>query len=143
MFSEGSTQLHQAIGALYVSYAHMFLRTSQSVARHQELAADRVAAQHAGRDATVATLRALPVLDAAYTYYMKTYAGIGEPMGALPPVGEVYGGFRRLLAARRGRTARRRRHARHRAPTLPARQSRPRVRVTTARSCTDRTRRDA
>ncbi|MET8421404.1 hypothetical protein ACWD7C_36860 [Streptomyces sp. NPDC005134] len=102
MFSEGSTQLHQAIGALYVSYAHMFLRTSQSVARHQELAADRVAAQHAGRDATVATLRALPVLDAAYTYYMKTYAGIGEPMGALPPVGEVYGGFRRLLAARPG-----------------------------------------
>ncbi|MFF1927692.1 M48 family metalloprotease [Streptomyces sp. NPDC058228] len=103
MFSGGSTQMHQAIGALYVSYAHMFLRTSQSVARHQELAADRVAAQHAGRAATVATLRALPVLDAAHTHYMNTYAGIGEPMGALPPVGEVHGGFRRLLAARPGK----------------------------------------
>lgn len=102
MFNGGSTQLHRAIGALYVSYAHMFLRTSQSVARHQELAADRVAAQHAGRDATVATLRALPVLDAAHTHYMKTYAGLGEPLGVLPPVGEVYGGFRRLLAARPG-----------------------------------------
>ncbi|MFB7243820.1 peptidase [Streptomyces populi] len=102
MFHEGSTALHEAIGGLYVGYAHVFLRASQSVARDQELTADRMAAEHAGRDATAATLRALPVLAAAHTHYMKTYAGMGEPLGALPPVGEVYGGFRRLLAARPG-----------------------------------------
>ncbi|MFE2531390.1 M48 family metallopeptidase [Streptomyces sp. NPDC059371] len=102
MFQAGSTSLHHAIGGLYVGYAHMFLRTSQSVARDQELAADRTAAEHAGRDAAAATLRAMPVISAAHDHYMKTYAGMGDPIGALPPVGEVYGGFRRLVAARPG-----------------------------------------
>ncbi|MFD7877086.1 M48 family metalloprotease [Streptomyces sp. NPDC059766] len=102
VFSQGSTPLHHTVGALYVGYARMFLRASQSVARHQELAADRMAARHAGRDATAAALRALPVLDAAHTYYLQTYAGMGEPLEALPPVGEVHGGFPRLLAARPG-----------------------------------------
>ncbi|MGW8879734.1 M48 family metallopeptidase [Streptomyces mirabilis] len=102
VFREGSTQLHYAIGALYIGYARMFLRTSQSVARHQELAADQVAARHAGRDATAAALRTLPVLDAAHTHYLEMYAAMGGPLGALPPVGEVHGGFRRLLAARTG-----------------------------------------
>jgi Zn-dependent protease with chaperone function len=100
VFQEGSTRLHHVLGALYVGYARMFLRTSQSVARHQELAADQMAARYAGRDATVAALRVLPVLAAAHTHYLKTYAAMGGPLGALPPVGEVHGGFRRLLAAR-------------------------------------------
>ncbi|WP_052768702.1 M48 family metalloprotease [Streptomyces humi] len=99
---EGSTRLHHAVGALYVGYGRMFLRASQSVARHQELAADQMAARHAGRDATVAALRTLPVLTGAYTYYLETYAGMGGSLGALPPVGEVHGGFCRLLAARTG-----------------------------------------
>lgn len=102
VFREGSTALHHAIGALYIGYARMFLRTSQSVARHQELAADQIAARHAGREATAAALRALPVLDAAYTHYLETYASMGAPFGVLPPVGEFHGGFRRLLAARTG-----------------------------------------
>lgn len=101
-FREGSTRLHYAIGALYVGYARMFLRTSQSVARHQELAADQMAARHAGRDATATALRTLPVLAGAYTHYLETYAAMGRSLGVLPPVGEVHGGFRRLLAARTG-----------------------------------------
>ncbi|MFJ6841657.1 M48 family metalloprotease [Streptomyces griseoluteus] len=99
-FLGGSTPLHHAVGIPYVAYARMFLRTSYSVARRQELAADRLAARHAGRDTTAAALRTLPVLSAAYSHYLETYAAMGEPLGALPPVGEVYGGFRRLLAAR-------------------------------------------
>ncbi len=102
VFRGGSTRLHYAVGALYVGYARMFLRTSQSVARQQELAADQVAARHAGRDATVAALRALPVIEAAHSHYLDAYAGMGGALGALPPVGEVHGGFRRLLAARPG-----------------------------------------
>ncbi|NUO45128.1 MAG: M48 family metalloprotease [Streptomyces sp.] len=120
-FRDGSTHFHYLIGVLYVGYARMFLRTTQSVARHQELAADRMAARHAGRDATASALRALPVLMSAYAHYLETYASMGgsqeqeegaggaagaggaEAAGqALPPVGEVYGGFRRLLAARTG-----------------------------------------
>ncbi|HEY3478621.1 MAG TPA: M48 family metallopeptidase [Streptomyces sp.] len=102
MFSQGSTRLHRAIAALYVGYARVFLRTSQSMARRQELAADHVAALHAGRDATAAALRALPVLNAAHTHYFETYAGMGGPLGMLPPVGEIHGGFRRLVDARPG-----------------------------------------
>lgn len=101
-FHEGSTPLHHAVGIPYLAYARMFLRTSYSVARHQELAADRLAARHAGRDTTAATLRLLPVLSVAHSHYLETYVAMGEPLGALPPVGEVYGGFRRLLAARGG-----------------------------------------
>ncbi|BBA98494.1 hypothetical protein RVR_4690 [Actinacidiphila reveromycinica] len=102
VFSQGTTRLHYVIGSLYVGYARMFLRTSQSMARHQELAADQLAARHAGRDATAAALRALPVLHAAHAHYLEAYAGMGGPLGALPPVGEIHGGFRRLIAARPG-----------------------------------------
>ncbi|MFE5138360.1 M48 family metallopeptidase [Streptomyces fagopyri] len=102
VFGKGSTPLHHTIGALYVGYARIYLRTSQSVARHQELAADQTAARHAGRDATAAALRALPVLTAAHAYYLETYPAMGSPLEALPPHGEVHQGFRRLLAARTG-----------------------------------------
>ncbi|MFJ1585471.1 M48 family metalloprotease [Streptomyces sp. NPDC088197] len=102
VFSEGTTRMHYVVGAVYVGYARMFLRTSQSVARQQEFAADESAARYAGRDATVGALRAMPVIDAAYDHYVDTYAGMGGPVGALPPVGEVLGGFSRLLAARPG-----------------------------------------
>ncbi|MFG3293238.1 M48 family metallopeptidase [Streptomyces sp. NPDC048179] len=101
-FQQGGTRLHFVMGSLYVGYARMFLRTSQSVARHQEFAADRTAALYAGCDTTAAALRIIPVLDGAYAHYLETYAGMGGSQGALPPVGEVQGGFRRLLAARTG-----------------------------------------
>ncbi|MEU7339628.1 M48 family metallopeptidase [Streptomyces sp. NPDC007074] len=99
-FAQGSTSLPRTIGNLYVGYARMFLRASQSVARHQELAADQTAAQHAGRDATAAALRALPILDAAHTHYLETYPAMSSVLEALPPHGEVHAGFRRMLAAR-------------------------------------------
>ncbi|MFE5208726.1 M48 family metalloprotease [Streptomyces sp. NPDC056600] len=100
VFGRTSTWFHEAVGMLYVRYAHLYLRTSQAVGREQELAADRTAARHAGRDATASALRALPVLDAAYEHYLTAYAGIGEPVGTLPPRGEVYGGFRRMMEGR-------------------------------------------
>jgi Zn-dependent protease with chaperone function len=88
------------VARLYVGYARFYLRVSQSVARRQEFAADRVAARLAGRDTTVAALRRVPVLKAAHDHYLTTYAFMGVPVGALPPSGELHGGFRRLLAAR-------------------------------------------
>jgi Zn-dependent protease with chaperone function len=100
VFGQGSTRLQHLIGALYVAYAKMFLRSSQPVARDQEFAADQTAARHAGRDATAQALRALPILAAAHRHYLRTYAGMNTNFHMLPPVGEVHGGFRRLLAAR-------------------------------------------
>lgn len=100
VFHGGSTRLQHLIGTLYGGYARMFLQTSQPVARRQEFAADQVAARHAGRDATADALRALPLIDAAHEHYLRTYSGMGTELGALPPVGEVHGGFRRLLAGR-------------------------------------------
>lgn len=100
VFGRNDTWFHRAVGMLYVNYAHLFLRTSQAMGREQELAADRTAARHAGRDVTAAALRALPVLDAAHEHYLTAYVGMGEPVGALPQRGEVYGGFRRMIDAR-------------------------------------------
>ncbi|MFC9288749.1 M48 family metalloprotease [Streptomyces sp. NPDC057052] len=100
VFGRSDTWFHRAVGMLYINYAHLYLRTSQAVGREQELAADRTAARHAGRDATAAALRALPVLGAAYEHYLTAYAGMGEPVGVLPQPGEVYGGFRRMIGAR-------------------------------------------
>jgi Zn-dependent protease with chaperone function len=101
-FRTGGTRLHYLFGSLYVGYARLFLRTSQPVARQQELTADQVAARHAGRDAMAAALRMLPMLSAAHTHYLENYAAMGKPLGALPPVGDVHAGFPRLLAARPG-----------------------------------------
>ncbi|MCX4994005.1 M48 family metallopeptidase [Streptomyces longwoodensis] len=100
VFGRNDTFFHRAVGLLYITYAHLFLRTSQAVGREQERAADRSAARHAGRDATAAALGALPVLIAAHDHYLTAYAGMGEPVGALPQPGEVYGGFRRMVDAR-------------------------------------------
>lgn len=102
MFQQGSIGLHAVIGSLYVAYARVFLRSSQSVARAQEFAADRAAARYAGRTATASALRTIPVVDTAYDHYLTTYAELGARCGALPPRGEFYGGFRHLLAARTG-----------------------------------------
>ncbi len=100
VFGRNDIWFHRAVGMLYVNYALLFLRASQAVGREQELAADRTAVRHAGRDATAAALRALPVLDAAHEHYLTAYVGMGEPVGALPQQGEVYGGFRRMIDAR-------------------------------------------
>ncbi|MFI0940325.1 M48 family metalloprotease [Streptomyces sp. NPDC021020] len=102
IFSRDLVWFDRVVGAIYLGYARMYLRRSFALSREQELAADRVAAGLAGGAATAAALRAVPVLDAAHTYYLETYATMGAPLRALPPAGELYGGFRRMAAARPG-----------------------------------------
>ncbi|MEU6573279.1 M48 family metallopeptidase [Streptomyces sp. NPDC046805] len=99
-FRVHSSGAHVAIGNLYVRYARFLLSATRSVGRRQELAADELSARHAGRDTTAAVLRRFPVLDAAHDHYVEAYARLGVPAKALPPVGELHGGFLRLLAAR-------------------------------------------
>jgi len=96
--AEGSRG-HAFLGNLYVRYGRLYLRASQSVARRQELAADRAAALSVGRRTTANALREVPVLGAAYQFYLGRYATVGRKASLLPPPGEFYGGFRHLLAS--------------------------------------------
>ncbi len=81
----------------FQAYARFYLRATQSVGRQQELAADRVAARVAGRDATASALREIAVLDVVHDVYVGRYVGLGARAGLLPPHGEVVGGVRQLL----------------------------------------------
>ncbi|WP_308013127.1 M48 family metalloprotease [Streptomyces griseocarneus] len=89
---------HRQMAKLFVAYAKFYLRATQSVARRQELAADRVAVRIAGRDAAASALRQTTALDAAHGFYLRTYATVGIPAGLMPPHGQFYGGLARLLA---------------------------------------------
>ncbi|MFJ9522663.1 M48 family metalloprotease [Kitasatospora sp. NPDC101801] len=88
----------RALAKLFTQYAKLYFRVSESVSRRQEYAADRSAAAIAGRDATAAALRRLPLLDAAESFYLHRYATIGWSAGLLPMPGQVYGGLAELLA---------------------------------------------
>ncbi|AUY54245.1 peptidase [Streptomyces sp. CB01881] len=88
----------RALAKVFTLYAKLFFRISEAVGRRQEYAADLTAARIAGRDATAAALRKLPVLDSAQDFYLGSYATIGWSTGLLPPSGQVYGGLAHLLA---------------------------------------------
>ncbi|QSY50278.1 MULTISPECIES: M48 family metalloprotease [Streptomyces] len=89
---------HRRTAKVFVAYAKFYLRSSQSVARRQELAADRVSVRIAGRDAAASALRETAALDAAHAFYLRTYATAGLAAGLMPPRGQFYGGLARLLA---------------------------------------------
>ncbi|KUO21936.1 M48 family metalloprotease [Streptomyces dysideae] len=91
---------YRAMAKIYIAYAKLYFRATLSVSRRQEYAADTAAARIAGRDATASALREIPVLDAAFGFYMGGYATLGSEAGLLPPRGEVFGGFGRMLTAR-------------------------------------------
>ncbi|MFJ8044415.1 M48 family metalloprotease [Kitasatospora sp. NPDC096147] len=88
----------RALARVFGLYAKLYFRVSEAVSRRQEYAADRTAAAIAGRDATAAALRRIPLLEAAEGFYLRRYATIGWEAGLLPPPGQVYGGFTELLA---------------------------------------------
>lgn len=79
-------------------YAKVYLRTSQSVSRRQEFAADRVAARIAGGDNTAGALRELPALEAAYHFYLDRYVSVGWDAGVVPFPEEFYTGLHALLS---------------------------------------------
>ncbi|MGW4302939.1 M48 family metalloprotease [Streptomyces sp. NPDC004646] len=91
---------YRAMAWLYTQYGKLYLRASLSTARAQEYAADRTAARLAGRDATASALREVAVLANRHEFYLASYATIGLSAGSMPPRGEFFGGFGRLLAAR-------------------------------------------
>ncbi|GAA3813790.1 M48 family metallopeptidase [Streptomyces phyllanthi] len=91
---------YRAMARIYIGYAKLYFRATLAGSRRQEYAADAAAARIAGRDATASALREIPALDAAFGFYMERYATLGSETGLLPPRGEVFGGFGRMLNAR-------------------------------------------
>lgn len=92
---------YRTMAKIYVGYAKLYFRATLSVSRRQEYAADAAAARIAGRDATASALREIPVLDGSFDFYMRCYATLGTGQELLPPRGEMFGGFGRMLSARR------------------------------------------
>ncbi|GIH15091.1 M48 family metallopeptidase [Rugosimonospora africana] len=95
---DGNTFAQQVTRTFFTWYAELYLRTSQSISRHQEFAADDMAARIAGRDNTIAALREIPVLDFAFDLYLHQYVSPGWEAGVLPPPEEFFAGLRALLA---------------------------------------------
>lgn len=84
-------------------YFRLYLLVSLAVSRRQEVDADRAAVRVAGRDALASALRELPVLDAAWNFYLTTYVEPGLEAGYAPA--DVLKGFPRLLEGRRNELA--------------------------------------
>ncbi|WP_433341075.1 M48 family metallopeptidase [Streptomyces sp. CA-253872] len=84
----------------YIGYGSFALRVTLRDAHRREYAADRLAARLAGRAATAAALRELPGLETSFAFYLDRYALAAADQGLLPPRGEVFGGYGRLLDAR-------------------------------------------
>jgi Zn-dependent protease with chaperone function len=97
----GAGITYRAMAQLYIGYAKLYFRSLLSVSRRQEYAADAAAARIAGRDATASALREILVLDGAFDFYMNCYATLGTGQELLPPRGEMFGGYGRMLSARR------------------------------------------
>ncbi|MFD8810256.1 M48 family metallopeptidase [Streptomyces sp. NPDC059627] len=94
------TDGREAAERVCTAYAKLYMRATLSAARAQEYAADLAAARIAGRDATASALREIPVLSAAHDFYLDSYATLGLPARRLPPRGQFFGGFGRMLTAR-------------------------------------------
>lgn len=85
-------------GWLLRGYAALYRLASAAVSRAQELEADRASVRVAGRAAAASALRELPVLAAAWEFYLETYVGTGRDSGYAPV--DVLAHFPTLLAAR-------------------------------------------
>ncbi|WP_327728034.1 M48 family metallopeptidase [Streptomyces sp. NBC_00487] len=96
----GAGLTYRAMARIYTGYAKLYIRATLSGSRRQEYAADTAAARIAGRDATASALREIPALDTAFGFYMNSYATLGAEARLLPPRGEFFGGYGRILSAR-------------------------------------------
>ncbi|AGZ39676.1 hypothetical protein AFR_06935 [Actinoplanes friuliensis DSM 7358] len=85
-------------GPLLRAYAKFYRRVDAPFSRAQELTADQIAAEYAGRSAAAAVLRDLPALDAVQRIFHAEYLGPGWQAGHVPD--DIFGGFLRVLAAR-------------------------------------------
>jgi Zn-dependent protease with chaperone function len=85
---------HAWLRAPFVWYGNGFLRITQKVSRHQEIAADALAAKVAGASALASGLRKIHASAPAFTAFVTTDLGPALDAGFRPSISE---GFRRFL----------------------------------------------
>jgi Zn-dependent protease with chaperone function len=94
------------VGFVLRPYAWLYRTVAAAVNRRQELEADQLSVQVAGRRTAAATLREIPVVDAAWNFYETRYIDPGWEAGYAPTAADFFGGFPQLLAARPDELAR-------------------------------------
>ncbi|TDC82604.1 HtpX-like protease [Micromonospora sp. KC606] len=87
------------IGLVFKGYSKLYLMVDNAASRRQELEADRSSVRLAGHEAATSALRALPALDAAWSFYLSRYVESGWAADLAPD--DLFGGFGQLLEARR------------------------------------------
>ncbi|MEU6013631.1 M48 family metallopeptidase [Streptomyces sp. NPDC047515] len=92
---------YRLLAARYQRYQRFCTRVTTSDIDRAKAAADVAAARIAGRDVSACALREFRVLRRTHEEYMDSYALLGVKAGLLPPPGQVLGGLRHVLAARR------------------------------------------
>ncbi|GAA1739198.1 M48 family metalloprotease [Luedemannella helvata] len=88
------------VGWVLKQYAKLYLLVAAAVNRRQELEADELSVQVAGRAVAQHTLRELPVIEAAWNFYEGRYIDPGWEAGYAPTPADFFGGFSGLLRAR-------------------------------------------
>ncbi|MCB7137139.1 M48 family metallopeptidase [Cellulosimicrobium marinum] len=99
------------VGWLLKHYTHLYLLVSAAVSRRQELEADELSVRVAGRATAQATLREIPALDSAWSFYTGQYMALGWDHGYAPAPTAVFEGFAQLLQGRSRDLAEMREHA--------------------------------
>lgn len=93
------------VGWFLALYARLYVMVAAAVNRRQELEADRLSVQIAGRATAQSALRELPVADAAWSFYLSQYLEDAWESGYAPTAQGFFGGFGRLVGARAGELA--------------------------------------
>ncbi|MBD7917523.1 M48 family metallopeptidase [Cellulomonas sp. Sa3CUA2] len=87
-------------GWLLRQYGKLYLLVSAATSRRQELAADAMSVAAVGRATAQSALREVPVLDAAWDFYLECYVNAGWEVGLAPTSDAFFAGFGHLLAGR-------------------------------------------
>jgi Zn-dependent protease with chaperone function len=83
----------QAVRLPFIWYGKAFLRITNRISRGQEFAADARAAQRAGRDVHIETLRRLEAYGPAFAAYWANEVAPLLSSGRRPPIGEGFSAF--------------------------------------------------
>jgi Zn-dependent protease with chaperone function len=86
------------LGWIFRPYARLYLTVAGAVVRSQAGEADRAAVRLAGRTAAGSALLRLPVLGAAWDFYMRSHVEPGWRAGYTSD--DLFGGFRQMVEVR-------------------------------------------
>ncbi|WP_410658179.1 M48 family metallopeptidase [Amycolatopsis sp. lyj-112] len=99
MFARFPRSTINPLSWLFRGYARLFILTQQVASRRREYGADQIMGRIAGRAAAQSVLRLFPVLADEWTRFVHVHVESGADVGMAPA--DVYGGFARMLEARR------------------------------------------